>query len=80
MVNLINKLTMKEAGRKFRAFQLCLLLSSAAFASIVFVPELLPALGLYLTAVGGLFIAYLGGNIGAKYVTMRHTEDDTAGD
>ena len=71
MANLIDSLTMKEAGRKFRAFLVCVVAATAVLAVATQVPALLPILPAYLTAIGGFLTVYLTGNVMHHSVTMK---------
>ncbi len=73
----INTLTMKEAGRKFRAFLLCIVVATAALVVASQVPALVPILPAYLTAIGGFLTVYLSGNVAHHHVTMKNSRDET---
>jgi hypothetical protein len=77
MVKVVDALTMKEAGRKFRAFLICLAAASGALVGAAYVPALLPILPAYLTAIGGFLTVYLTGNIAHHHVTMKNNQVET---
>lgn len=72
MPSIIDKLTLKEAGRKFRAFLICIAAATGAFALAAVYPTLVPILAVYLTALGGFLSIYVGGNVIQKHVLKKN--------
>ena len=80
MAAIIDTLTMKEAGRKFRAFLICVLAATIALVATTQVPALVPILPAYLTAIGGFLTVYLAGNVAHRHVTMKSNGSDPTGE
>lgn len=78
MNSLLDTLIMKESGRKFRAFLICMVAGTGAFVLSAVYPALIPVLAVYLTALGGFLVAYMGGNIAHHHVTMKNGGTDSS--
>lgn len=72
MKSLIHSLTMREAGRKFRAFLICIIAATTALVIATQVPVLVTILPAYLTALGGFLTVYLTGNIAHHHVSLMN--------
>ncbi len=80
---MIDTFTMKEHGRKFRAFLFCLIAATLALAAATQVPALVTILPAYLTALGGFLTVYLTGNIAHHHVSLKgdgYEADDPNGE
>ena len=78
MAKLVDSLTMKEAGRKFRAFLICVGAATAALVAATQVPALVAIMPAYLTAIGGFLTVYLTGNVAHHHVTLRNNKDGSS--